>query len=241
MHSEPCYRRVRNGGPAKYELNNSSISQRCELTVRRIVPGVDVESKNEELYTALDIEDYQIRILTILPDSNDSPLRCRLTTMSLLYPKPYVALSYCWGDPDLRGPIDVNGFEFMVTVNLSYALRQLRDMGKYKVWADAICINQNDRQERSLQVRFMRQIFSKANEVVACVGIDSETNKEAIAILSQPTCLFVGKHRHPGSLTSRLRMGTMENSDQEYLEDLKARAQRSKGLERRTLDKFSHL
>jgi hypothetical protein len=117
-------------------------SQPCELTGAGVnSPGGDVGSKNEELYTALDIEDYQIRILTILPDPRDSPLRCLLTKTSLLYPEPYIGLSYCWGDPNIRATINVNGSDFKVTIDLNYALHQLRAMRKYKVWADAICIN----------------------------------------------------------------------------------------------------
>ena len=38
------------------------------------------------------------------------------------------------------------------------------------LWVDALCINQNDAQERSEQVRNMRQIYSRADEVFSWVG-----------------------------------------------------------------------
>lgn len=42
-------------------------------------------------------------------------------------------------------------------------------LGSFR-WYDALCINQNDNQERSQQVRNMRQIYSRAEEVFAWVG-----------------------------------------------------------------------
>jgi len=159
--------------------------------------------------------------------------------MSLLYSEPYIALSYCWGDPNSEVPIDVNGHSFRATANLHEALLRLRNLGKYKVWADAVCINQGDRQERSLQVRLMKQIFSKAKEVIACVGTPSAINMEAMSVLSQPPCLFPEKHRHRQSLVARLRIKGSKNSpDPDYSEDLKSRIQGIQGSGRTALDQF---
>jgi hypothetical protein len=104
--------------------------QRCELKSANVNISAAIKQKDGRLYTVLDIEDYQIRILAIVPGPRDSPLRCLLKTTSLLYPEPYIALSYCWGDPKEKVPILVNGFNFEITLNLSYALLQLREWGK---------------------------------------------------------------------------------------------------------------
>jgi hypothetical protein len=45
-------------------------------------------------------------------------------------------------------------------------------LGSFR-WYDALCIHQSDNQERSEQVRTMRQIYSMAEEVVAYVSDNS--------------------------------------------------------------------
>ena len=76
----------------------------------------------------------------------------------------YVALSYCWGDARITREIIVNGCSFHVIVNLETALRQLRDSHcikqGFKLWADAICIDQRNLEERGQQIGRMRCIYS---------------------------------------------------------------------------------
>jgi len=54
-----------------------------------------------------------------------------------------------------------------VTENLHMVLLRLRDCSIDRtLWVDAICINQDDTEERARQVRSMAQIYAKANRVV---------------------------------------------------------------------------
>jgi hypothetical protein len=55
--------------------------------------------------------------------------------------------------------------------NLEAALRHLRltQEARY-LWVDAICINQDDMDERSRQVSIMSEIYSKASQVVVWLG-----------------------------------------------------------------------
>ncbi|KAI1290540.1 hypothetical protein F5Y03DRAFT_378265 [Xylaria venustula] len=87
----------------------------------------------------------------------------------------YIALSYCWGDSDIREDISVNGCTFSVTRNLFFALQRLRDSYEVrekhlKIWIDAICINQNDLEERAIEVKRMQLIYSEAIAVRCWVG-----------------------------------------------------------------------
>jgi hypothetical protein len=62
-----------------------------------------------------------------------------------------------------------------ITTNLEMALKRLRHLEKHRVlWADSICINQDDNSEKSVQVRKMRQIFAAAQRVDAYLGEESE-------------------------------------------------------------------
>jgi hypothetical protein len=64
----------------------------------------------------------------------------------------------------------MNGLSFGVTVNLHSALQRLRREGVERVWVDAICINQNDFEEKSHQIRRMGAIYQEANQVAVWLG-----------------------------------------------------------------------
>jgi hypothetical protein len=70
----------------------------------------------------------------------------------------YVALSHCWGDQTDIAPIVCNGDKLEVASNLNEALALIRNDSDYRpsyIWADALCINQEDVDERSSQVTLM--------------------------------------------------------------------------------------
>jgi hypothetical protein len=100
----------------------------------------------------------------------------------------FVALSYVWGDPDFTHCIMVNGHSFAVTANLYAALRHLRkvsstigfDAAEFPFWIDAICINQADVDEKSLQIPRMREIYSSASQVIAWLGENTVSDEEKV-------------------------------------------------------------
>lgn len=134
-----------------------------------------------QLYRPLDSDSYEVRLLKLHPDYLDGkgPLRVSLEYASLIDPPEYIGLSYCWGDASkLSGAIidigERSSVEMKLTYNLAQALRALRPKkGNTWLWADALCINQEDLMERSQQVRLMRQIYSRAKEVVSWVPCDT--------------------------------------------------------------------
>lgn len=100
---------------------------------------------------------------------------------------PYEAVSYVWGDPAKRHDITVDGRTMSVTANLHGALTALRHRPSggnvsqrgpasskrqpvRRLWADAICINQQDQKERVLQVELMSHIFAGAIRVLCWLG-----------------------------------------------------------------------
>ena len=121
-------------------------------------------------YEPLDVDSYEIRMLTILPGSPGSIVRCTMQKTNLISPIKYAALSYCWGDATITTDIFVNAIEIQVTVNLADALQHLRKLGVGRLWVDALCINQTDKQEKGLQIRNMKYIYSKAEMTYAWLG-----------------------------------------------------------------------
>jgi hypothetical protein len=141
-------------------------------------------------YRQLSNADAEIRLLTLQEDPNGSPIRCKLEQVSLFDSPSYHALSYTWGDPGKTSPIIVNGHRFEATVNLKAALQILRAKGHKKLWIDAICINQTDREEQSQQVLRMRSVYARAARVVVWLGPESSNSNlafELLEILSKPT------------------------------------------------------
>ncbi|KAF2995799.1 hypothetical protein E8E13_000239 [Curvularia kusanoi] len=86
---------------------------------------------------------------------------------------PFEALSYVWGSPKFDWEIKTPGGLVRITFSLFTALQQLRHPNLCRnIWADAICINQHDLQERSHQVKAMSRVYSHAEGVLIWLGPD---------------------------------------------------------------------
>ncbi|GKT61461.1 heterokaryon incompatibility protein [Colletotrichum tofieldiae] len=100
----------------------------------------------------------------------------------------FVALSYVWGPPAPTERITLNGHPFSVGPNLFQALLHLRSHHRirqgFKIWIDAICINQADIAERSAQVGRMRDIYAAAWQVVIWLGPEADDSELATSALS---------------------------------------------------------
>ncbi|KAI0141584.1 heterokaryon incompatibility protein-domain-containing protein [Xylariaceae sp. FL1272] len=126
-----------------------------------------------------------IRLLVLLPGNPADDVRCLLTPHSLVTGvQQYEALSYCWGDPGTTKPILVDGGVLEVTVNLRSALRHLRLPDEPRVlWIDAICIDQSNVDERSHQVKLMRDIYRSAEQVVVWLGRSEDHTENTFTLL----------------------------------------------------------
>lgn len=134
----------------------------------------------------------EIRVLTLLPSDGDAPLGCTLKTISLGDESiPFYALSYVWGDPTDTTIINVNNVYVPVTKSLAGALASLQNrlaprLSKQSIWADAICINQQDIAERTQQVQLMADIYSTARHVVVWLGDGNRHTDLAIRMMGSP-------------------------------------------------------
>ena len=143
---------------------------------------------NEYIYTPLDEPQAQFRLLKVLPykDNAREIVECRLTVHSLAVGRmpSYSALSYVWGDPNITTRIHVNGRTLRVTTNLYAALLQSRNE-RFEMlwWVDAICINQQDNDEKSHQIQSMARIYRQAAVVNCWLGAGDANSKRAMRVL----------------------------------------------------------
>jgi hypothetical protein len=103
----------------------------------------------------------------------------------------YEAISYAWGDPTDRKTMICNETVTSTTRSLFEALQRFRYVSTTRVlWADALCINQADNEERTAQVRLMSFIYSKAVRVLVWLQHeDDQVVQDALNAI----CRFVQK------------------------------------------------
>ncbi|KAK4204702.1 heterokaryon incompatibility protein-domain-containing protein [Triangularia verruculosa] len=124
-------------------------------------------------YTPLPDSTTNIRLLHLLPGSRQQGIECTLQAVPLAsVTDQYEALSYVWGDDaSLTTPIQVNGGTAQIGKNLQKALLNLRlTDGPRVLWVDAICINQQDLDEKPGQINMMGQIYRNASRCVVWFG-----------------------------------------------------------------------
>lgn len=144
------------------------------------------------LYESLTHKHSSIRLLEILPptDEND-PVSCYLRTVALDTDKIYTALSYRW-DNTSNAIISVNDIATRVGKNLALALQHIRNsihQGSSSlcslIWVDAVCINQDDEDEKSHQIQLMGAIYSRASSVISWLGPDNNGEMASAIIAIQ--------------------------------------------------------
>ncbi|QRC99090.1 hypothetical protein JI435_064340, partial [Parastagonospora nodorum SN15] len=116
-----------------------------------------------------------LRILSLWPAQSGEPVQVSLETV----PEAYVtnslsgcqALSYVWGNTDRTTIITCNGKTLGITKNLYIALQAIRQPDRETtLWADAICIDQDNVEERNEQIKLMATIYSSAKRVLVWLG-----------------------------------------------------------------------
>lgn len=141
------------------------------------------------IYTALSSNSREIRLLQILPDSGSGNLQCALSVHCLKESEtvPYTALSYCWGEegPSGKHAVTLNGYQKPVTPSLLEALQSFHRLGHVGyIWADAICINQSDTDEKTSQVSMMDVIYISANKTVVWLGPSGDDSDAAMGFMA---------------------------------------------------------
>ena len=127
-----------------------------------------------------------IRILEVEQQLDDSEtvIKCRLRVVDLDSNPAFTALSYVWGNASDKKTIWIDGKALSVTKNAWEALRRLRNkFPPLRIWIDAVCINQIDKDEKDRQLRLMGDIYSRANRVYIWLGEGNEKTERAMRYL----------------------------------------------------------
>ncbi|KAH8686126.1 heterokaryon incompatibility protein-domain-containing protein [Tricladium varicosporioides] len=148
------------------------------------------------------IKHSDFRLVDILLD-RDAIINCKISNESLDELPSYLAVSYAWGNPSKTQQIRLNGHIMFIAVSLHGVLKALREealrqgeLGQkaepVRIWADALCINQEKEDERTQQIRLMTDIYSKAKFVAIWLGPEEDDSDKAIHLLHDLSKLGMG-------------------------------------------------
>ncbi|ROW10126.1 hypothetical protein VMCG_02097 [Cytospora schulzeri] len=117
----------------------------------------------------------------------DDSLVCSLYHHNLDDKPEFEAISYVWGSSHKTHTIICDGQRLAITENLHTCLLQTRLLDRKRtLWADSICINQDDLKEKGHQVGMMSRIYSEARRVLICLGPDENGYaKDAAGLVSE--------------------------------------------------------
>lgn len=164
-----------------------------------IEPSAYPESPRQ-LYAELPVDAASIRLLTLQPgqsqagqDDTQAPLVGQLHVVSMDCHPVFTALSYVWGTySEPRDTVIRNGIRVDITPNCKEALLALRRLrGPVTVWADAICINQQDDAEKATQLPLMEEIYSWSQTVYIWLGPGSESSDRAMYWLRKASTMSI--------------------------------------------------
>ncbi|KAL4728958.1 hypothetical protein ACLX1H_003364 [Fusarium chlamydosporum] len=153
-----------------------------------------ISSPGRQNYEYTSLETGCIRLIRIAPGQSTT-IECEMIQTFLDNTPEYVAISYTWGDVGDTKVIDIGGSRIPITVSLYGALDALRQkQSSVLVWADALCVDQNNTDERSQQVQLVPQICSNAAFVAIWLGPEENDSSRAVEFLSRlapPTSQFI--------------------------------------------------
>jgi len=123
------------------------------------------------------------RYLVLEPGTVEDPLRCDLH-IGFIADVRYETISYVWGNPERNQTIACGAHFVTITTSLSVVLRRIRSAQKaYVLWADGVCIDQQNLQEKGHQVALMAKIYRGAERVLIYVEPDDKGQGPALCAL----------------------------------------------------------
>lgn len=135
------------------------------------------------LYRPLDTINQEIRLLRVGAGYDDEPVNCRLQHVKLdSIPRcAYETISYVWGNRRVRSTIYIEGRPLDVPASSARVLKAMRQGKRDRLlWIDAVCINQDDIQERNAQVAIMADIYANTSRTLVWLGESDSWTSTAV-------------------------------------------------------------
>jgi hypothetical protein len=139
--------------------------------------------------SALDVRTREIRLLvmSLEPASKSATLALTVKRVRLVDASPFYALSYVCGPDKPTRPVIVNSERVNLRLSIWNFLHTIRKYfcqpvgcsdSTIQIWADCLCIDQDNIEERNAQVSMMGDIYKAADKVYSWLGdtSDQETN-----------------------------------------------------------------
>lgn len=144
-------------------------------------------SDNSDLYHYVSLkEPTHIRILHLKPGHDGDPLQGTIEHVDVNSDVTFSAISYVWGSQDTPYRMLLGDDQYVpLTKSLHETLQNLRELegiGQKTFWADQVCINQENTDERNLQVAMMVTIYRKATRVITYIGPDTPNDHHGIRL-----------------------------------------------------------
>ncbi|KAH8783432.1 heterokaryon incompatibility protein-domain-containing protein [Diaporthe sp. PMI_573] len=154
------------------------------------------------------------RLIELQPGCPLDRIEVRLSVIHIYDAPQFEALSYVWGNPHNTTKITCDGHDFDVTINLQRALLRARYIDRPRLlWADAVCINQHDLEERGTHVAYMGRIYEKSDVVLIHLAEDTQGNERAVKELVEQVGGLI--KRYDGDIDAMLVL----DADDPFLED----------------------
>ncbi|KAH8682092.1 heterokaryon incompatibility protein-domain-containing protein [Xylariales sp. PMI_506] len=118
----------------------------------------------------------QFRKLELFAGKGADPIQCALV-LSTDNTGKYEAVSYTWGDESDKYAIQCNDGDLHVTRNCFHVLYHLRHESENRyLWIDAICIDQNNKDECDQQLKLAWTIYTKSSQVISFLAYENNSH-----------------------------------------------------------------
>ncbi|KAK8867293.1 hypothetical protein PGQ11_005871 [Apiospora arundinis] len=175
-----------------------------ERALRRI--GHDNVSKRMQ-YEYAQLPEGFIRVLELRPGKPGDAISIELHDVDVLRGPglSFEALSYEWKGKVGTVPIQCHQDRLLITPNCKAAVERLRHEDKSRMlWVDSICIDQEDVEECSTQVKLMTNIYRAAKTVVMWLGEEEQNSQLAFDCISILARAYEESEKSEGGLKKEL-------------------------------------
>ncbi|RSL51348.1 hypothetical protein CEP54_011449 [Fusarium duplospermum] len=220
---KPAATRVLPAGEFKEQLSGGSD---VKIVVTNVETGEELaEKENTVLPTrVLDVGD---------PKDSDPPLKLQVNedvNKDYIH-EPYLALSYCWGEPDpeaefepvllrkksLRGLTSgIDPQDLQKTIR--DAIWVTRELGFRYLWVDALCIIQDDKKDKANEISQMSTIYKNASITLAAGTATGASEGFLDNVVSKPN-IYLPENNFAIPMGNGAEVGTVYLSAEAYKAD----------------------